>query len=75
MNPDTYGAAPLLGVDGPAWICHGGSSPYAIKNALRLASRSIDEGLVGALAESLTRNAELSAAAKANGGKEEPKPE
>ena len=76
MNPDTYGAAPLLGVDGPAWLCHGGSSPYAIKNALRLASRSIDEGLVGALAESLTRNAELSAAAKAHGGKEQdPKPE
>ncbi len=68
MNPDTYGAAPLLGVDGTAWICHGGASPFAIANALRLAARSVDEGLVAALAESLARNADFVAAAKAHGG-------
>lgn len=67
MNPDTYGAAPLLGVDGPAWICHGGASPLAIANALRLAARSVDEKLVDAIAESLGRNAEFVAAAKAHG--------
>lgn len=76
MNPDTYGAAPLLGVDGAAWICHGGASSYAITNALKLASRSVDEGLVGAIAESLARNAEFVAAAKVHGAKDqEPKPE
>lgn len=75
MNPDSYGAAPLLGVDGPAWICHGGASPYAITTALRLASRSVDEGLVGAIADSLARNAELSTAAKSHGKETEPKTE
>jgi len=67
MNPDTYGAAPLLGVDGPAWICHGGASPFAIATALRLAARSVDEGLVGALTEALSSNAGLVVAAKAHG--------
>ncbi|MDX9703073.1 MAG: phosphate acyltransferase PlsX [Candidatus Auribacterota bacterium] len=32
-----YGGAPLLGVDGICIICHGSSSPKAIKNAIRLA--------------------------------------
>ncbi|MBC8074348.1 MAG: phosphate acyltransferase PlsX, partial [Deltaproteobacteria bacterium] len=51
MNPDTYGAAPLLGVDGMAWICHGGASPFALATALRLAARSVDESLTPAVAE------------------------
>jgi len=75
MNPDTYGAAPLLGVDGPAWICHGGASPFAIANALRLAARSVDEGLVGAIGESLTRNAAFVAAAKGHGAAPKPRVE
>jgi len=33
-----YGGAPLLGVDGITIICHGGSSPKAIKNAIRVAA-------------------------------------
>ena len=33
-----YGGAPLLGVDGICIICHGSSSPKAIKNAVRAAS-------------------------------------
>lgn len=32
-----YGGAPLLGVNGTAIICHGRSSPKAIKNAIRVA--------------------------------------
>jgi glycerol-3-phosphate acyltransferase PlsX len=31
-----YGGVPLLGVRGAAIICHGGSSPRAIKNAVRV---------------------------------------
>ncbi|HEU4402146.1 MAG TPA: phosphate acyltransferase PlsX [Candidatus Polarisedimenticolia bacterium] len=31
-----YGGVPLLGVKGAAIICHGGSSPRAIKNAVRV---------------------------------------
>jgi phosphate acyltransferase len=32
-----YGGAPLLGVQGTAMICHGSSSPRAIKNAIKMA--------------------------------------
>ena len=32
-----YGGVPLLGVRGNAIVCHGGSSPRAIKNAVRVA--------------------------------------
>ncbi len=32
-----YGGAPLLGLDGIAIVAHGGSSPLAIKNAIRVA--------------------------------------
>ncbi len=37
-----HGGAPLLGVKGVSIICHGRSSPEAIKNALRAAVRSVD---------------------------------
>ena len=40
-NADEYGGMPLLGVDGVCIIAHGGSSPFAIKNAIRMAVESI----------------------------------
>ena len=67
MNPDSYGAAPLLGVDGVAWLCHGGASSRAITIALQQAARSVDQGLTAALADVLTRNAALVEAAKSRG--------
>jgi glycerol-3-phosphate acyltransferase PlsX len=36
-----YGGAPLLGLDGVAIIAHGGSSPKAIKNAVRAARETV----------------------------------
>ncbi|MEQ1861257.1 MAG: phosphate acyltransferase PlsX [Chthoniobacteraceae bacterium] len=36
-SADEYGGMPLLGVDGVCIIAHGGSSPIAIKNAIRMA--------------------------------------
>jgi glycerol-3-phosphate acyltransferase PlsX len=38
-----YGGAPLLGVNGVCIICHGSSSPKAIKNALRLATDMVEQ--------------------------------
>ena len=38
---DTIGGSPLLGVNGVCIIAHGGSSPIAIKNAIRMAAESI----------------------------------
>jgi glycerol-3-phosphate acyltransferase PlsX len=36
-----YGGAPLLGVDGISIICHGGSPPRAIRNAIRVARQAV----------------------------------
>ena len=40
-NSDEYGGMPLLGVNGVCIIAHGGSSPIAVKNAIRMAVQSI----------------------------------
>jgi len=65
LDPDTYGSAPLLGVDGPAFICHGGASAFAIGNAIRLAARSVIEALTPQIALSLGLHPTLITAAKA----------
>ncbi|HEX9787840.1 MAG TPA: phosphate acyltransferase PlsX, partial [Candidatus Binatia bacterium] len=36
-----YGGAPLIGLDGVAIVAHGGSSPVAIKNAIRAARDAV----------------------------------
>ena len=40
------GGAPLLGVNGVSIICHGGSPPKAIRNAIRVAARSVRSSMV-----------------------------
>jgi glycerol-3-phosphate acyltransferase PlsX len=51
LDPDTYGGAYLLGLGGIAVIAHGNSSPRAIANAIRVAARGVEHGVVGRLAE------------------------
>lgn len=46
MNPDEYGGAPLLGVNGVVLICHGKTNPKAIFNAVRAAGDLAGSGLV-----------------------------
>lgn len=46
MDPDTYGGAMLLGVDGVCIISHGSSSARAIVNAVGVAHHAVEEGLV-----------------------------
>lgn len=65
LNPDTYGAAPLLGVNGVAFICHGGSSPLAISTSLQLAARSVSEDLTPRIAGAIARHRPLFEAARA----------
>ncbi|MFC1650768.1 phosphate acyltransferase PlsX [Candidatus Latescibacterota bacterium] len=43
MSVEEYGGAPLLGVNGVSIICHGNSSPTAIKNAIKVARRLVLE--------------------------------
>ncbi len=45
FDPNQYGGAPLLGVKGVSVICHGKSSPVAIKNALHVAARAATSGM------------------------------
>lgn len=42
LDYSQYGGAPLLGVKGVSIICHGRSSPRAIKNALKVAVQTVD---------------------------------
>jgi glycerol-3-phosphate acyltransferase PlsX len=53
LDPDTYGGAYLLGLRGLAVIAHGNSGRRAIANAIRLAARGVDHGVVDRLAERL----------------------
>jgi glycerol-3-phosphate acyltransferase PlsX len=53
FDPDTYGGAYLLGLRGLAVIAHGNSGRRAVANAIRLASRGVDHGVVERLAERL----------------------
>jgi glycerol-3-phosphate acyltransferase PlsX len=46
FDPDTYGGAMLLGVNGVCIISHGSSSARAIVNALRVARDAVEAGLV-----------------------------
>ncbi len=45
LDYSTYGGAPLLGIRGVAIICHGSSSPNAIKNAIAVAVQAARAGL------------------------------
>ncbi len=56
-----YGGAPLLGIEGTGVICHGGSSPKAIKNAIRMAHDFVACKLNDKLAFQVTKTAEFAA--------------
>lgn len=53
LDPDTYGGAYLLGLRGLSVIAHGNSSTRAIANAIRLAARGVEHGVVERLSERL----------------------
>ncbi len=53
MDPDTYGGALLLGVDGVCIISHGSSSASAVVNAVRVARDMVDNGLVERLRQAI----------------------
>jgi len=48
-----YGGAPLLGVNGVSIICHGGSPPRAIRNAIGVAMRCVRFHMVSDMAAAL----------------------
>jgi glycerol-3-phosphate acyltransferase PlsX len=50
-----YGGAPLLGVNGITIICHGGSPPRAVRNAIRVAVQAVRHGMVQHIQSRLER--------------------
>lgn len=54
LDPNTYGGAMLLGVNGVCIISHGSSSPDAIANALGVASDMVEGKVVDQLREAVT---------------------
>jgi phosphate acyltransferase len=54
LDPDSYGGAMLLGVDGVCIISHGASSAVAIHNAVRVAKEMVEADVVGAIRQAVT---------------------
>lgn len=57
MDYAEYGGAPLLGVDGVAIIAHGRSNAKAITNAIRVAERAVEQGIVDHIKQGLAEKA------------------
>lgn len=55
LDPEVYGGAPLLGVNGVCIIGHGSSRALAVKNGIRVAAQAARGGLTRHIAESVTR--------------------
>lgn len=49
LDPSEYGAQPLLGVDGYAFIGHGSSDGKAVESALKTAARAVEADLLNKL--------------------------
>ena len=62
-SADEYGGMPLLGINGVCMIGHGGSSPVAVKNAIRMAVQAIAQQVNPHIVEAIQRYNEQIAAA------------
>ena len=63
MDPDAYGGAPLLGLNGNVMIAHGSSREQAILNAIRLATEAVQNHVNEAITRRVAAaNERLSAA-------------
>lgn len=61
LDYSEYGGAPLLGVNGVSIICHGGSTPKAIQNAIHGAADAVRSKMVEHMARELSENVETRA--------------
>jgi glycerol-3-phosphate acyltransferase PlsX len=53
LDPETYGGAMLLGVDGVCIISHGSSSERAIVNAIQVAREMVEADVVGEISSAI----------------------
>ena len=50
-----YGGAPLLGVDGVVIVGHGRSDAWAVRNGIRMAAQTAENGVLGAIKQGLAQ--------------------
>lgn len=58
LDYSEYGGVPLLGVEGVVIVAHGRSNSKAIKNALRMAKRTVEGRVIEAIKEEIERRVE-----------------
>lgn len=58
LDYSEYGGSPLLGVKGVVIVAHGRSNSKAIKNALRMAKRTVEGRMIEAIKEEIKRRVE-----------------
>ena len=58
LDPDTYGGAILLGVDGVCIISHGSSSARAMLNGIKCAKDMVEADMVGAIRQAISTTLE-----------------
>jgi phosphate acyltransferase len=51
-----YGGAPLLGVDGVVIVGHGRSDAWAIRNGIRMAAQTVENGVLEAIKQGLAQH-------------------
>jgi len=59
VDHQEVGGAPLLGVNGPVFICHGSSSPKSIKSAVIRARKFVREKVIDHIKENLAENKDI----------------
>jgi len=55
LDPESYGGAMLLGVDGVCVISHGSSSPRAITNGIGIARDMVASGVVAEIRSAISQ--------------------
>jgi len=59
LDPDIYGGAPLLGLNGTVIKAHGSANARAIKNAIRVATETIQHHLNESIVKEISKTNEL----------------
>ena len=64
MNPDNYGGAPLLGLNGTVIKAHGSARSLAITNAIRVGAESVQHGIHDVITKEISKAKERLATSK-----------
>lgn len=60
LNPDEYGAAPLLGVNGLVFIGHGRSNAHALVSAIKATRTAVEADLLGSVQMAIQQSIKIS---------------